>query len=169
MRYHDNPGLSFPSPYFSGRNYPSFQLACRAVVTTNLRSNSVADHRSEQWEYVIYRHVAVSAPSGRGLQPLVLQSVETILDSQPVEPPSCQIQPDDTQIGGGVADQSEWSSEAQFRVTRRSQEVLLFACPPRCASPEPRFVCDGCASIAISPIQWWYVQPLQANCDLIIL
>ncbi|KAH9968493.1 caspase domain-containing protein [Lactifluus volemus] len=73
----------------------------------------------------------------------VLQSVETVLDSQPVEPPSCQIPPDGTQVGGGVTDQSGWSSEAQFRVNRHSEEVSLFACQPRCASPEPRFVCDG--------------------------
>jgi hypothetical protein len=70
------------------------------------------------------------------------RSIEATFDNQPVDPGSRQNPPAGTQVRG-LTNQSELSSESQCRSTRRSRDRTLFASQRRCASPEPRFVCDG--------------------------
>jgi hypothetical protein len=69
--------------------------------------------------------------------------IATAMDKGPADTLSHQIPQADTQVGGGPTDQSELSSEAQSRGTRRPQERWLSASQRRYASPEARSVCDG--------------------------
>jgi hypothetical protein len=72
------------------------------------------------------------------------RSIEAIFENQPVDTASRQNPPAGRQVGRGrgMSGQSDLSSESQFRLSRRSRDRPLFG-SRRCASPEPRFVCDG--------------------------